>query len=294
MLECKSMYFGGEIISALDLGLDYDSYREMGLLCPFCNEPVYLCGETVRQNSKTGRLSYIQPHFRHFPGGDPLELTCEKRYLSPEGKRYLDAIRSDRKGQRLDLFNRYFLSMVGLSSATYYQKLIKRKWLVDYDWDMKYIHEIWSEDKSDLLKAATRRVEWMFQCGGTVDPGPSCLEHSGLSHAEKEEAQALASQQGEKIVSMVDMKVHALIVCEALEFLSTKKGYPSFLSIAWHSLFGAFATQGITFANWSPDEQIDRITSLAISLLIITDWQQQLEEKAKIKESTRAKGFGRK
>lgn len=269
MLECKSMYHGGELVEAIDVNLDFDSYRELGLVCPFCNEPVFLCGETVRQRKSTGKLTYIQPHFKHFPGGDPVELDCEKRYFTPEGKRYLDAIRSERRGQRLELFNRYFWEMFcdawqDSSSAHKRRKVIQSKDFRDAGHPITPAHigavkRAWSEKKLEIEKMFLDQVS---------------AELTRESHW----------------LHKIDLKIHLLICQEIAMWLTTKKS-----GIAWESLFWCLNQDNLwEVAKHKPprwQDIPDYVVGVYVLLISNTNWQQQLEEKAKLKEQTRGKGF---
>lgn len=108
MKQAKSMYQGGELIDAKYC--DYDSCKELGLLCPFCDEPVFLVRECVRQRQKSHKVFLVDPFFSHYKSGDISE--CELRSRSIEGQAYLEQLSPVKKGQRLELFNKFFWEMV--------------------------------------------------------------------------------------------------------------------------------------------------------------------------------------
>jgi hypothetical protein len=40
MLEARAIYRAGNLVNAGDC--DYESFKELGLICPFCDEPVFV------------------------------------------------------------------------------------------------------------------------------------------------------------------------------------------------------------------------------------------------------------
>lgn len=294
MLTAKSMYHGGELVQAIDVNLDFDSFKELGLLCPFCNEPVFLCGETVRQSSKTKKLSYIQPHFKHFPGGDPTDLDCEKRYFTPEGKRYLDAMRAERRGQRLELFNRYFWEIVsnthlksqrGGGSYAYADKAAKAAKAAgfkDFTAFLLLAHtamrvdQSWKEDWQDAI---LHELKYLY-----LPPEDKYWESVPV-----EVKNAFIS-----LCPGTDRRIQELICFEALGFLSLNKSFNLFKKLALVGLFlGELKAKRNPFnPGTGKAHEIFRKTQFGIAyILAITPWQRRLEEKAKLKEETRGKGF---
>jgi len=301
MEECKSMYHGGELVSALDC--DFESYRELGLLCPFCNEPVYLCGETVRQSSKTHKLSYIRPHFKHFPGGDPLDFDCEKRAISAEGKRYLDAIRAERRGQRLELFNRYFLEIFfsrfevrpmppGLDPKDWKSLFGIRKtsWLKKVGsiaCELNLIRKLWSSNLEEIHAAAERWTD--------------CPVTEEENEKNKEFFAFLAS---------IDLKLQRMIVGEIIDWLATRSAGSAWnwLIIAlpperFKEAFDESTARDYIFDHGNPsgfvdasrhdrkrmiDERIreavldDLLLTGVIGFLCLVPWQKELEAKSKL------------
>lgn len=305
MLEAKSMYHGGELVEAIDVNLDFDSYKELGLLCPFCNEPVFLCGETVKQSRKTGKLSYVRPHFKHFAGGDPMELTCEKRYYTAEGKRYLDAMRSERRGQRLDLFNRYFLEMSVDQTFSQIKKVLEKASLNSVGQKLplsldnlaiKKVREQWLNNEAAIIDFADEllatlwtpeyfdeSIQQLQEKTKKYKQGKEAWRHMGMRHIEHVSS----------LLYSCDRKIHKLIVHEAINFLNTKQGANAWLGLIGLGLtleFFNFHLRGEDF-DWDAISDPARFNNWIVTVMVENPWQQQLEEKAKLKEQTRAKGF---
>jgi hypothetical protein len=99
----KSLYRGGEVIRADDKFLSYSSYRQLGLRCYFCGEPVCLRKGGIRK-----------PHFAHFPSINPEKFEeCILRQAKHNDSSYYnwyDLIEG--RNQRLEAFQRYFLDIL--------------------------------------------------------------------------------------------------------------------------------------------------------------------------------------
>jgi len=105
MLVAKSIYLSGQLVAAAQC--DYQSYKILGLVCPFCSEAVFLRAGTVRDTTlRNGKkvTQSVPPNFAHysevFAGTD-----CELRSKSKEGKEKLEKLIIEAKNQRLKLFN---------------------------------------------------------------------------------------------------------------------------------------------------------------------------------------------
>ena len=312
MEDAKSMYHGGELVSALDC--DFESYRELGLLCPFCNEPVYLCGETVRQSSRTHKLSYIRPHFKHFPGGDPLDFDCEKRAISAEGKRYLDAIRAERRGQRLELFNRYFLEM-------YCWNWSKPRWYPSDPPSQKTGVQAFNEHVKSVNKSIKVKATWIHafkkyfilryllfhgQASNFAIRIQSALKKKELGEYVPVFLDQMFDAEMLGAMSKIDFRLHEMIVMELIEWLVSRSS-----NMAWAKLIYIFHLNSIKSFGLAVDaglkpsvdmdyKDLDRSTLASIldepkldgyvepllakivNRLACIPWQQQIEEKSKL------------
>jgi hypothetical protein len=93
MQEAKSIYLGGDIISAIEC--DYPDTKAFGLKCPFCDEAVFLRAGEKRK-----------PHFSHY-SKTPETIVCENRSLTKEGREVIERAIANAKNQRLALYNRH-------------------------------------------------------------------------------------------------------------------------------------------------------------------------------------------
>ena len=86
MKAAKSMYFGGDIVSAEEC--DYNSYERLGLKCPFCDHPVFLRAGSSRKNK--GVEQTVVTCFAHFKGTSVFELNCEVRFKTTVGREKIE------------------------------------------------------------------------------------------------------------------------------------------------------------------------------------------------------------
>lgn len=108
MRYAVAMYRAGFQVDANDC--NYDSFKELGLLCPFCKEAVYWSrgSEYVREGQKLS----ARARFSHYGSDDPTAQQCELRAKRKEGREYLKQLEIESKNQRLKLFNDYFWEML--------------------------------------------------------------------------------------------------------------------------------------------------------------------------------------
>jgi hypothetical protein len=122
MLEALSIRYGGMLIPADQC--DYNSFRDMALLCPICRRSVYLAAGSVRashsrKNKEGGSVAVkeatIATHFRHSPDVDRvITEDCELRskQITPIQRA---AIASAAKNQRAKILRSHFWKIVQTS-----------------------------------------------------------------------------------------------------------------------------------------------------------------------------------
>jgi len=212
MLECRSIYLGGNLIAAIDC--DYDSSRDLGLICPFCDQPVFLVRGSEKRREKSGVTYSVAPHFNHYSASEGEQ--CEARSKTTEGQKWLDEIRIERHNQRLDLFNNHFWDMVRNSHD--YPKNPKAN---ISEFELKSladnVREWWNKHPDQIR-------DWISQSMTVFTDPQKALRHS------QNIARKLDVESGVKCLldlfhtaMTVDMKLHEQICNEASDFLKTKK-----------------------------------------------------------------------
>jgi hypothetical protein len=112
MKQAKSIYLGGEIVSADDC--DYQSYKFLGLICPYCSEAVFLRSGSIRETTlrnKKQSTQIVQPSFAHYKGS-LTSMECENRATTKEGRERIKAIIIESRNQRLELFNKRLWDLI--------------------------------------------------------------------------------------------------------------------------------------------------------------------------------------
>jgi len=116
MDRARAMYLGGKEIYADDKHLNYYSYKDLGLRCSVCGEPVHL---KKGLNKKT--------HFAHFPITDSKQVQeCELRLYShtESTQKFLENF-SVTRGQKLELFQIYLISLITSNNYSNAIKIVK-------------------------------------------------------------------------------------------------------------------------------------------------------------------------
>lgn len=223
MRYASSMFFGGQLIDADDA--DYDSYRDLGLLCPNCKEAVFLQATSQRHVGET--LIQIPAHFKHFKASkDPaLVKECESRvqkYDALEFQRRASQVRN----QRLRLLQRHFWSIftcyyesefaVPMGSATesvpdeftgQMRQLLSNQFLSE---NLEYTKQLIHQFVEALFNHAHILISWdRSNLNIGVNPSYAIQHHFRQSLSGK-----------------LDRQMQELIASEVLDFLHSKSSRP--------------------------------------------------------------------
>ncbi len=101
-----SIYWGGTVVDALDC--DYESSRELGLHCPFCNEALFYRAGYHRIMPDQS-CQQVAPSLAHYPN---LGKECELRATRPEDKPTCNNWEIQSRNQRLTLYNKHFVDII--------------------------------------------------------------------------------------------------------------------------------------------------------------------------------------
>lgn len=112
-----STYMGGEVINSLEPLIDYETYKELGLKCPFCDQALFWRKGYIRQD---GRM--IAPCFVHYPGFD--DSFCEKRSRTSGGQVQLEKYAQEARKQRLKFYNARLIKLLKIDGVNLYRKKI--------------------------------------------------------------------------------------------------------------------------------------------------------------------------
>lgn len=122
----KAMYRGGEIIHANEC--DSSSYKNLGLLCPFCSQEVYLRKGDIRK-----------AYFAHFHATSSRQVEdCELR-ASVYGNSTQNISFIEDRWQRLEIFKKHFLGMISIEKDHIYVNLNFNNWMNIFKINIKNI-----------------------------------------------------------------------------------------------------------------------------------------------------------
>ena len=220
MLEAKSIYRAGEIVSASDC--DYNSSRLLGLICPFCSEAVFLRSGSTRQVNE--KKQFVSACFAHYNVGTD-GFNCERRALTKEGRQRIQQIKTEAKRQRLRLYNAYLWQMIADDRNISYQKLNRFASSMGRKRCEKLalkIQKDWEQSLSDIYTVINATVQL---CAKTE----MVQALTGIAKYQEVEEEAL--KQLSYFSTKVDLKLHTAICCEIADFLATKTSGYVFIKI---------------------------------------------------------------
>lgn len=221
MLEAKSMYRGGQIVCASDIE-SFEQPKELGLICPFCSEALFLNSGGTRECK--GKLQFINPHFSHYRCGTNSQ-DCERRSRSSEGRARIAVIRGEARNQRLKLYNLYLWEMaaedrrisnkiLGQIASKFGRKQIEQRGI--------NLHREWHKYQSDVYTLSNQILEEWYSTKSKE--ALNAINPNWFN--DKEWAIADIKKQHQYFTSKVDLQLHQAICCEIHDFLgASSAGY---------------------------------------------------------------------
>ena len=268
MKLASSLYKGGELIDASEA--DYEYSRELGIICPFCKESVFLAREHIRKNSN------VRATWRHYKAL-LASIFCEERALSVQGKEILRQLQPEAQGQRLRLFNRRFWDIYRYDKhvppldkccARYVdnQKINEIVRHCKERWDVPAILAIIPKRIEDFVSERTRdEVLKRYADKSWVSDG---IIQSVIDNLAKSEYSVLRHK----------------ILSEVIEWLPTPTASSSFRKLMQLALLDCIDI------SRSQVQSTGAIANMAVSSLILTDWELAI---ANLKEPLKGLGFGK-
>lgn len=260
------MYFGGEIISAKDC--DYQTSRDLGLTCPFCNSAVFVRSESARKIK--GKLKLFQPYFAHYPSGNADDWDCEKRSHTKQGREQIERLQIQARDQRLKLYNDRLWEMFARDRNVSRQRLTKVKAFYGDRWCERQAvlwRKEWAQSKEhiyELVEAALQDIESGML---SVEDARPPLVKSSAYYSE-------CQKQADYFMNC-DRRLHRLICFEIVDFLGTNTAGFAFHKLALASL--------VMLALYEPPQVTKRShhnSSLYLAtisgLVVGTHWVEQI------------------
>lgn len=281
MKLASSLYEGGELIDASEA--DYECSKELGMVCPFCKEAVFLAKEHVRKNSN------VRASWRHYRVSEQSAF-CEERALSAQGKEVLRQLQPEARGQRLKLFNRRFWDIYRYEKDI--PPLDKETGRIFDDKTLnllvKHCRDRW--DIPAIMKIIPGRIEAIAQ---TVEKRRSSelvlllkrrgLDLDQLTFAEQKDVLEIAQSSLDRFADLKFSLLRHKILSEVIEWLPTETASASFRKVIQLAIID-------TCEISEPPLHSSTIADVAVSSLILTDWEVAI---ANLKEPTKGLGFAK-
>lgn len=221
MKYAKSMYRAGFIVDAEDC--DYNSAKDLGLVCPFCSEALFL-----RRGHLRGKSSYVEAAFCHYHTDDPIADDCELRAQRPEGQTYIMKVDAESRQQRLEIYNKRLTDLIFDAEQRNTSKRAKRvfKKTFNQHWVEKTPLEykrLWASNKTDLYQTLVELTQ--------------ALSMGDFSHYSRAQTFAPSlKQELQETFTKLDSKLHLTICGEVIDFLSTRTAGYAFSNLFFLAL----------------------------------------------------------
>jgi len=198
------MYLAGEIVTP-DL-CDHDSYKELGLVCPFCRLPVFFCTGSQYINSKQKEI-IRNAHFSHFKIHSEQGRLCEARSITKAGRQEIERIDSANRQQRLLLFYRHFVDLLTVGWLDENGNILNIKTI------KKKLSESDLKSYRSLAKSGLNYFRLLCKEYKTFD------KFNVLSKINKEATKIAKSTKLQKELANIDLHFQVKICDEAMFFL---------------------------------------------------------------------------
>lgn len=267
MQLASSLYKGGELFAAA--GSDYTTARELGLICPFCKESVFLVKNHMRGSSP------IPAAWRHYKMSTT-STYCEQRALSREGKETLKQLQPQAHNQRLKLFNRRFWEI--FKHGKVIPRNLRETCLMFMDEPIleRMVRHCWEQwDVEAILRALPGKIKYRLQNPETAE---ALRNHPALQRVDSETADKAVEDFVNSTYSVLRLK----ILSEVIAWLGTRMALPAFEKLIELSLIDCLEVLPTPVHSQS-------VAEMALISLTLTDWEKAI---ASLDSTTKAIGFG--
>lgn len=278
MKLASSLYEGGKLIDAAEANYEYS--RELGMICPFCKEAVFLAREHLRKNSS------VRASWRHYRVSTQSAF-CEERALSTQGKEILKQLQPEARGQRLTLFNRRFWDIYRYEKDVPPLDAATRRIFDDKTVNLlvKHCRDKW--DIPAIMKIIPGRIEAIVETvekrGSELVPMLNSVGLGRLTFAEQQEVLKTAENSLNYFAGIKFSLLRHKILSEVIEWLPTETASASFRKVIQLAIIDCRAIS-------EPPIHSSDIANVAVSSLILTDWEAAI---ASLKEPTKGLGFAK-
>jgi hypothetical protein len=285
MKLASSLYKGGELIDASEA--DYEYSKELGMICPFCKEAVFLAREHTRKNSN------VRAAWRHYRVSEQSAF-CEERALTVQGKEILKQLQPEAHGQRLKLFNRRFWEIYRyekdvppLDKAT--SQIFDNKTL---NLLIKHCRDRW--DIPAIMKIIPGRIEAIAETvekrGTELVPMLNSVGLGRLTFAEQQDVLKTAENSLNYFADLKFSLLRHKILSEVIEWLPTETASASFRKVIQLAIVDCREISEQSSKLTIASLHSSAIANMAVSSLILTDWEEAITS---LKEPLKGLGFAK-
>ena len=215
MKYAKSMYRAGFIVDAEDC--DYDSAKDLGLVCPFCSEALFL-----RRGHLRGKSSYVEAAFCHYHTDDPMADVCELRAQRPEGQAYIAKVDAESRQQRLEIYNKRLTDLIFDTPGKAVYKFFRKTSLDQKDWEgaVKSFRTYLRKNVEHSYAVLDKELDSIqYLVSGT---SKAAELKDLLQEGVRDAREMKAVKDTIAFYSSLDLKIQRTICQEILDFLTTR------------------------------------------------------------------------
>lgn len=295
MEYAKSMLLGGDIIFAKDC--DYNSAKELALVCPLCSEAVFFTAGSLRSNllrNKTRKVQKVRASFHHYKTGI-YEPDCENRIKTKEGQRQINSLIIEAKGQRLELYNQHLWELIRRDRNIRPKRLNRhikafipphiKDWISSLSiatrkyWRQTFLNSDEFKEELTMLQAHQHNLEnssndILYNLGKTSSDNPFSISQNSWNEE---------INKGIQYRNHFSMRYHEAIAREIFDFLGTKTS-----GHLWLWLTKAAINMMVQFSYGTDlsylmisksDDLYRKVCQMIVSLIYGCHWAKIMKEK---------------
>jgi hypothetical protein len=253
MITASSIRYGGLLVDASECS--YESFKQLGLLCPICKRPVFLvqeaCREAHTRKLKTGistavKESSVPAHFSHFQDVSKEEIEqCELK-SSKITQVQREVIASKARGQRLKVLQRRLWQMLKTSFRLFYSEGTDEL-LQNYFLEASYMNEMRSKAYLEkLIESCAVSIAHPTNLQVVKSSfSQGCTKWSAIAEAYPKQQSPIYEGFRNWPKSILDLRMHEAICLEVLDFLCTKMQRPILNKLIAYSIFNFMGSNAI-------------------------------------------------
>lgn len=271
MQYASAIYWGGDLIAAPEC--DYESYRNVGTICPYCGSAVHLVASSEKYLKASDRTINARAYFAHFKAGSDGD-DCEARSVSKYAAADREQMAIAAKNQRLKLFNNRLWDLLSED------RNINRRGLKNFRQGiggamigrtLPAVRKVIADSKEQ------NHMYFKKMLGYSVSPSTTVSQTTldaimAVTKQTKEESQKDMAVQSDYF-SQCNQRLHVQVCNEVMDVLATKSGgYCLERIIAW-GLCGLLDQDVGSWLSLAKNPELDKILlQIVLAMVSGTHW----------------------